>query len=121
MASVDDSNSNTEGNNEMLMRLSEAILTNLMVLDTIGIPRDNVKQLIASDGVSLIGGGMELQIPISPKLTKEVGQRLFKIYSKLLEEYDAGHIQPERIRLIRERNGFDHKVAAAKQSKSRLN
>lgn len=121
MPSLNDAGDNIISDNEMLTRLCEAILTNLMVFDSAGIPRDRIKQLVARDGVSLVGGGVELQIPISPTLTEETGRKLFETYSALLEDYDSGRIQPARLRLIQERNDFDGKVAAVKQSKSKLN
>jgi hypothetical protein len=106
---------------EMISRLSEAILANLMVFDTVDIPREQVKQLLARDGVALVGGGLELRIPISPKLSDETGRKLFDSYTALLEDYDAGRLSTERLQDIRSQNNVDHKIAAFRKSKSKLN
>ena len=121
MSNSDVDNNDTASSHEMIMRFTEAILTNLMVLDTVGVPREQVKQLLARDGVALIGGGTELRIPIVPKLSEEDGRKLLKTYSALLEDYDEGRLSSERLQGIRNRNNFDHKVAAFKQSKAKLN
>lgn len=121
MPSVDEEAKDSGANNDMLDRLSEAILSNLMVFDTVGISRDKVKQLLAYDGVSLVGGGIELQTPISPKLSEDTGRKLFARYSALLEDYDSGRISSNKLSRIREDNGFERKVAAVQQSKSKFN
>ncbi len=116
MGDYRDQRNNPITKEELFTRLSESILANLMVFDAADISRKELTTIVGADGGTIIGGGATFQTPVTRKLSVEDGKRLFDTYADLLKQYDAGLLSADKIKNIRERNNFDGKLAAIRQS-----
>jgi hypothetical protein len=106
---------------ELFAQLSEAILANVMVFDVVNISRKEITMIVGTDGGTIIGGGAMFQTPVTKKLSEEDGRALFDTYAALLKQYDAGLLTTDKIKEIRERNNFEHKITSIQKSNRKNN
>ena len=77
---------------DLMVRVSEAILTHIMALEASGVSRDKMRIIVGEDGGTVVAGEFLFQTPIEKKLSKAEGVRLFEVFKQLLAEYDEGKL-----------------------------
>ncbi len=110
MSDWTDQHGNTVTFEQLIDQISESILANLIAFDRAGISRNQIQQIIGSDGGTLIGGGAMLQTPVASRLTQDQGKELFMSYKRLLEAYDRGEIATSVVDDLTTRNNTTKKT-----------
>jgi hypothetical protein len=112
MSNYTDQRGNPVSRDEFFTMLCESILANVIAFDEAGVPRRVLKQIVGPDGGTIIGREMIFQTPVERRLSDEDGRLLFEAYRELVENYDAGRLDSNRVNHLKDQNNVPVKVAA---------
>ena len=86
------------------------MLANVIAFEEAGVPWQDLKQIVGRDGGTIIGRGVVFQRPIAQRLSEEDGELLFRVYSELAADYNAGRLDAERIDRVKQQNNVRAKA-----------
>jgi hypothetical protein len=92
------------------------MLANAIAFEEAGVSREDLKQAVGRDGGTIIGRGIVFQAPIERRLSEEDGELFFKSYGRLIGDYNAGRLDPERVNHLKQQNDVSSKVDLIRRS-----
>ncbi len=106
-----DSRGNAVSAEEFYVLFSEGILANVIAFEEAGVPRGELEHSVDHEGGTIIGREMQIRTLSKRRLSEEDGRLFVRTYLKLIEDYLAGRLDPDRLDRLRNRDDVPKKAS----------